>query len=80
MNRVQVVLPTNETPYLRVLVEGNSSHKVLGKDFCDYFNWLQLCNSIPSSYEEEESNLRPKSFNQGSSALKNTNQSSEDLY
>ncbi|MBW0572210.1 hypothetical protein O181_111925 [Austropuccinia psidii MF-1] len=80
MNRVQVVLPTNETLYLRFMVEGNSSHIVLGKDFCDYFNWLQLCNSIPSSYEEEESNQSPKSFNQGTSALKDTNQSSEDLY
>ncbi|MBW0573767.1 hypothetical protein O181_113482 [Austropuccinia psidii MF-1] len=58
----------------------NSSHIVLGKEFCDYFNRLQLWNSIPSSYEEEESNQSPKSFNQGSSALKNNNQSSEDLY
>ncbi|MBW0553695.1 hypothetical protein O181_093410 [Austropuccinia psidii MF-1] len=46
MNRVQVVLPTNETLYLKFMVEGNSSHIVLGKDF----------------------------------SLKNTNQSSEDLY
>ncbi|MBW0562346.1 hypothetical protein O181_102061 [Austropuccinia psidii MF-1] len=73
MSRVQAVLPTNETLYLRFMVEGNSSHIVLGKDFCDYFNWLQLCNSIPSSYEEEESNQSPKSFNQGSSASKDTN-------
>ncbi|MBW0512017.1 hypothetical protein O181_051732 [Austropuccinia psidii MF-1] len=80
MNRVQVVLPTNETLYLRFMVEGNSSHIVLGKDFFDYFSWLQLCNSIPSSYEEEESNQSPKSFKKGSSALKDTNKSSEDLY
>ncbi|MBW0588134.1 hypothetical protein O181_127849 [Austropuccinia psidii MF-1] len=62
------------------MVEGNTSHIVLGKDFCDYFNTLQLCNSIPSSYEEEESNQSPKSFNQGSSASKDTNKSSEYLY
>ncbi|MBW0593189.1 hypothetical protein O181_132904 [Austropuccinia psidii MF-1] len=80
MNRVQVVLPTNETLYLRFMVEGTSSHIVLGKDFCDYFNWLQLLNLMTSSYEEEESNQSPKSFNQGSLALKDTNQSSEDLY
>ncbi|MBW0576607.1 hypothetical protein O181_116322 [Austropuccinia psidii MF-1] len=80
MNRVQVVLPTKETLYLRFMVEGTSSHIVLGKDFCDYFNWFQLCNSIPSSYDKEESNQSPKSFNKGSSALKDTNQSSEDLY
>ncbi|MBW0583098.1 hypothetical protein O181_122813 [Austropuccinia psidii MF-1] len=80
MNRVQVVLPTNETLYLRFMVEGNSSHIVLGKDFCDYFNWLQLLNPISSSYKEEESNQSPKPFNQGSSAVEDTNQSSEDLY
>ncbi|MBW0516753.1 hypothetical protein O181_056468 [Austropuccinia psidii MF-1] len=40
MNRVQFVLPTNETLYLRFMMEGKSSHIVLGKDFCDYFNWL----------------------------------------
>ncbi|MBW0523143.1 hypothetical protein O181_062858 [Austropuccinia psidii MF-1] len=80
MNRAQVVLPTNATLYLRFMVEGNLSHIVLGKDFCDYFNWLQLWNSIPSIYEEEESNKSPKLFNQGSSALKDPNKSSEDLY
>ncbi|MBW0570555.1 hypothetical protein O181_110270, partial [Austropuccinia psidii MF-1] len=80
MNRVQVVLPTNETLYLRLMVEGNSSHIVLGQEFCDYFNWLQLCHSIPSIYKEGESNQSPNSFNQGSSALKDINQSSEDLY
>ncbi|MBW0575125.1 hypothetical protein O181_114840 [Austropuccinia psidii MF-1] len=62
------------------MVEGNSSHILLGKDFCDYFNWLQLWNSIPSSCEEEESNKSRKVFNQASLALKNTNHSSEDLY
>ncbi|MBW0515257.1 hypothetical protein O181_054972 [Austropuccinia psidii MF-1] len=80
INGIQVVLPTNESLYLGLMVEGNSSHILLGKDFCDYFNWLELWNSIPSSCEEEESNKSTKSFNQASSALKNTNHSSEDLY
>ncbi|MBW0465069.1 hypothetical protein O181_004784 [Austropuccinia psidii MF-1] len=62
MNRVQVILPTDEILYLRFMVEGNSSHIVLRKDFCDYFNLLQSWNSIPSSYEEEEPNPIPKSF------------------
>ncbi|MBW0479463.1 hypothetical protein O181_019178 [Austropuccinia psidii MF-1] len=80
INKAQVVSPTNETLYLRFMVEGNSTHIVLGKYFCDYFNWLKLLNPISSSYEEEEPNQSPKSFNQGSSALKDTNQYSEDLY
>ncbi|MBW0556028.1 hypothetical protein O181_095743 [Austropuccinia psidii MF-1] len=52
MNRAQVILPTNKTLYLRLMVKGNSNHIVLGKDFCYYFNWLHLFNSISSSYEE----------------------------
>ncbi|MBW0484828.1 hypothetical protein O181_024543 [Austropuccinia psidii MF-1] len=80
MNRAQAVLPTNDTLYLIFMVEGNSRNIGLGKDFCDYFNLLQSWNSIHSSYGGEESNQSPKSFNQGSLALKDTNQYSEDLY
>ncbi|MBW0502631.1 hypothetical protein O181_042346 [Austropuccinia psidii MF-1] len=54
INRVQIVLPTDEMIYMLFMIVGNENHLILGGKNCDYFFLVQKFNKLFEDEKKDE--------------------------